>query len=95
MTRDQKIEALQQAQEQMNEALRSIECIARLDPNKEAYVFEQLDSLINTPSNRYDQSLLTWIEQLYDEADEETDAEDGEDEQEWIAQQMMDAASEG
>jgi hypothetical protein len=78
MTRDEKIEALQNAQELMNEALRSIERIARLDPNKEAYVYEHLDSLINTPSNRYDQSLLTWIEELYEEAEE--DEEDEEEE---------------
>ena len=69
MTREERLEILTAAQEQMAEALQSIERIARLDPNKEAYVYEQLDSLINTPSNRYDQSLLTWIEELYEQSD--------------------------
>ena len=53
----------------MSEALETLRPLAQLDANKSAYVCEHLDSLINTPSNRFDQSLLTWLDELYEPED--------------------------
>lgn len=71
MDRNDKITTLTEAQELLNEALAMIEPLARADANKMAYIYEHLSEMINGGGNPYNQSIASWIEELYGKADED------------------------
>ena len=70
MTRHEKIEALEEAAELLHTALNLISGAAVGDSNKQAYVVDQISESISN-GNPYNQSVESWLEELYNAEDED------------------------